>query len=220
MRSIFAAVLMIATLADIAFAQARVSRVIPSLEIEILDPNVDARGNPGVIVGQDASGQTQVDIAFRGPDLPGGPSIIVAFHPKSGQKVYLPVQMLPGSPMVTYTAQSIEYDFGDRAVLVSFPRFGNPKVVYRNGRSFTDRLGNLVHWDKVKGVFASHRDSDQPSRMQEISEGTQTFAKPLVLPLQNMARYVPGVTPFMDSKVGGHSQARQETTKGTYLPEP
>ena len=63
MRSIFAAVLMIATLADIAFAQARVSRVIPSLEIEILDPNVDARGNPGVIVGQDASGQTQVDIA-------------------------------------------------------------------------------------------------------------------------------------------------------------
>lgn len=235
MRSIFAAVLMIATLADIAFAQARVSRVIPSLEIEILDPNVDARGNPGVIVGQDASGQTQVDIAptimvhryyytgdrtFRGPDLPGGPSIIVVFHPKSGQKVYLPVQMLPGSPMVTYTAQSIEYDFGDCAVLVSFPRFGNPKVVYRNGRSFTDRLGNLVHWDKVKGVFASHRDSDQPSRIQEISEGTQTFAKPLVLPLQNMARYVPGVTPFMDSKVGGHSQARQETTKGTYLPEP
>jgi hypothetical protein len=235
MRSLLAAMLMIAMTANNAFAQARVSRVIPSLEIEILDPNVDARGNPGVIVGQDAWGKTQVDIAptimvhryyytgdrtVRGPDLPGGPSIIVAFHPKSGQKVYLPVQMLPGSPMVTYTAQSIEYDFGDRAVLVSFPRFGNPKVVYRNGRSLTDRLGNLVHWDKVKGGLAGHRDSDQPSRMQEVSEGTQTFAKPLVLPLQNMARYMPGVTPFMDSKVGGHFQSRQETTKGTYLPEP
>jgi hypothetical protein len=56
--------------------------------------------------------------------------------------------------------------------------------------------------------------------MQEISEGTQTFAKPLVLPLQNMARYIPGVTPFMDSKFGGQFQSRQETTKETYLPEP
>jgi hypothetical protein len=48
--------------------------------------------------------------------------------------------------------------------------------------------------------------------MQEVSEETQTFAKPLVLPLQNIARYMPGVTPFMDSKVGGHIQSRQETT--------
>lgn len=235
MRSLFATVLMIAMVTQVALGQSRVARVIPSLEIEILDPNVDSRGNPGVIVGQDAWGQTQVDIAptimvhryyytgdrtFRGPDLPGGPSIIVAFHPKSGQKVYLPVQMHPGSPMVTYTAQSIEYDFGDRAVVVSFPRFGNPTVVYRNGRSFTDRLGNMVHWDKVKGVFTSHRESDKASRMQEVSEGTKSMAKPLVLPLQNMARYMPGVTPLMDSKIGSHFQSRQRAMTGTYLPEP
>jgi len=235
MRCLLAAVLMLAMATQVAFAQARVARVIPSLEIEILDPNVDPRGNPGVIVGQDAWGQTQVDIAptimvhryyytgdrtFRGPDLPGGPSIIVAFHPKNGQKVYLPVQMLPGSPLVTYTAQSIEYDFGDRAVLVSFPRFGNPTVVYRNGRSFTDRLGNLVHWDKVKGVLSGHRESDQASRMQDVSEGTKSLGKPLVLPFQNMARYVPGVTPLMDSKVGGHFKTRQQASSETYLPEP
>ncbi len=235
MRCLLAAVLMLAMATQVAFAQARVARVIPSLEIEILDPNVDPRGNPGVIVGQDAWGQTQVDIAptimvhryyytgdrtFRGPDLPGGPSIIVAFHPKNGQKVYLPVQMLPGSPLVTYTAQSIEYDFGDRAVLVSFPRFGNPTVVYRNGRSFTDRLGNLVHWDKVKGVLSGHRELDQASRMQDVSEGTKSLAKPLVLPFQNMARYVPGVTPLMDSKVGGHFKTRQQASSETYLPEP
>ncbi len=235
MRCLLAAVLILAMATQVAFAQARIARVIPSLEIEILDPNVDPRGNPGVIVGQDAWGQTQVDIAptimvhryyytgdrtFRGPDLPGGPSIIVAFHPKNGQKVYLPVQMLPGSPLVTYTAQSIEYDFGDRAVLVSFPRFGNPTVVYRNGRSFTDRLGNLVHWDKVKGVLSGHRESDQASRMQDVSEGTKSLAKPLVLPFQNMARYVPGVTPLMDSKVGGHFKTRQQASSETYLPEP
>lgn len=235
MRCLLAAILMLAMATQVAFAQARVARVIPSLEIEILDPNVDPRGNPGVIVGQDAWGQTQVDIAptimvhryyytgdrtFRGPDLPGGPSIIVAFHPKNGQKVYLPVQMLPGSPLVTYTAQSIEYDFGDRAVLVSFPRFGNPTVVYRNGRSFTDRLGNLVHWDKVKGALSGHRESDQASRMQDVSEGTKSLAKPLVLPFQNMARYVPGLTPLMDSKVGGHFKTRQQASSETYLPEP
>jgi len=54
MRCLLAAVLMLAMATQVAFAQARVARVIPSLEIEILDPNVDPRGNPGVIVGQDA----------------------------------------------------------------------------------------------------------------------------------------------------------------------
>jgi hypothetical protein len=219
-RSLVGALLLFGILAEIGSSQTRVSRVIPSLEIEVLDPGVDARGNPGVIVGQDAWGQTQVDIAptilvhryyytgdrtFRGPDLPGGPSIIVAFHPKSGQKVYLPVQMLPGSPMVSYTAHTIQYDFGDRAVLVSFPRFGKPTVVYRNGRSLTDRLGSLV----------------QPSsKMQEISEGTKSLARPLVLPLQNMVRYVPGITPLMDSKMSSPFHDRQSVTSEPYLLEP
>lgn len=57
MRSLFAAVLMISMVTQVALGQSRVARVIPSLEIEILDPNVDSRGNPGVIVGQDAWGK-------------------------------------------------------------------------------------------------------------------------------------------------------------------
>jgi len=235
MRTFLAILLVLTILSGVSPAQQRISRVVPSLEIEILDPNVDSRGNPGVIVGQDAWGQTQVDIAptilvhryyytgnrsFRGPDLPGGPSIIVVFHPRTGQKVYLPVQMLPGSPMVTYTAHSIEYDFGDRAVLVSFPYLGDPTVVYRNGKAFTDRVGNIVHWDKIKGTFTAWKDPEQSERLQEVSESTRSLAKPLVLPFQNMARYIPGVTPMKDSKLGGHFKSRQSATNGTYLPEP
>jgi hypothetical protein len=235
MRILLATALIIAMLASFATAQTRVSRVIPSLEIEILDPNVDASGNPGVIVGQDAWGQTQVDIAptimvhryyytgdrtFRGPDLPGGPSIIVAFHPRNGQKVYLPVQMLPGSPMVTYSAQSIEYDYGDRAVIVSFPRIGQPTVVYRNGRSFTDRLGNLLHWNDIKSVIHPPRASERTTNPLDLSAEAKSVAQPLMLPLQNMARYIPGVTPLKYSKWGEHVQGRQDSSNSSPILEP
>jgi hypothetical protein len=127
--------------------------VPPGLEIEVLDPNADPLGNPAVELRRNDSccrGKDDdliVDIppvvvvhkyyytgdrSFQGPTLPGGPSIVVMNHPKTGQRCYVPVQMLPGAPRVHYSEKGIEYDYGRYGISVEFGLFGKPKVDYRN----------------------------------------------------------------------------------------
>jgi hypothetical protein len=133
----------------------RVVPVPPTLEIEILDPNVDPMGNPAVRTTKDAAGRTVVDIpqvvlvhryyytgdrSFQGPMLPGGPSIIVIHHPITGERLYVQTQMLPGAPRVVYTRSSIEYDYGPQAIILKFGHHGNPTVVYRQGTPILERL--------------------------------------------------------------------------------
>lgn len=140
--------------------------VPPTLEIEVLDPNVDPRGNPAVLTRPFVAptpggieGRLAVDIpptilvhryyytgnrSFQGPLLPGGPSIVVVNHPRTGERLYLPVQMLPGAPRVTYTDNAIEYDYGTQAILIHFGWLCGPKVTYRQGVPVTKQVGNAV----------------------------------------------------------------------------
>lgn len=195
------------------------SRVSPVLEMEILDPNQDARGNPAIQLTTDEDGQTQVEIppsiivhryyytgdrSFRGPDLPGGPSIVVAQNPRDGQQCYLPVQMLPGSPVVHYTERKIEYDFGNRAVIISFPAVGDPVVSYRNGRPLSEKVVRAMGVDKAKQLLSGTKTS-----LNSVKEKAGTAAKatslaaqgairPLSLPMQNLARFLPGNAALTD----------------------
>ena len=123
--------------------------VPPLLEIAVLDPNVDPLGNPAVIARRSADGSGLAveippvalvhryyysgDRSFQGPMLPGGPSILVFNHPRTNERTYLDVMMLPGAPRVTYRRDAIEYDYGPQAIIVSFGLHGRPSVTYRNG---------------------------------------------------------------------------------------
>jgi hypothetical protein len=135
--------------AVVGLLQHKTTPVPATLEIEVLDPNVDPLGNPAVITRRSEDGQTvAVDIppvvlvhryyftgerSFQGPLLPGGPSIVVVSHPRTNERLYLDVQMLPGAPRVTYRRHSIEYDYGPQAITISFGLHGQPSVTYRNG---------------------------------------------------------------------------------------
>jgi len=129
--------------------------VPPELEIQVLDPNVDPLGNPAVLTRTDPTGRVVVDIppvvlvhryyysgdrSFQGPLLPGGPTILVANHPKTGERTYLQVTMLPGAPRVTYSANAIVYDFGPQSMTLTFGRCGKPTVTYRQGLTATEKL--------------------------------------------------------------------------------
>jgi len=133
----------------------QVAPVPPTLEIEVLDPNVDPLGNPAVLTTQDELGRTVVDIppvvlvhryyytgdrSFQGPMLPGGPSIIAVHHPKDGELLYVQTQMLPGAPRVIYTRSTIEYDYGPQSIVLKFGHHGEPSVIYRQGSTFFDQL--------------------------------------------------------------------------------
>ncbi|MEM7474918.1 MAG: hypothetical protein AAF483_07990 [Planctomycetota bacterium] len=195
------------------------SRVSPALEIEVVDPNRDARGNPAVVVTTDLHGNSQVEIppslivhryyytgdrSFRGPDLPGGPSIVVTHHPVSGEKVYLPIQMLPGSPVVHYTSRKIEYDYGDRAVIISFPKIGKPTASYRNGRPLSEKAGKLLGvpvmkaaWTGTKKV-AGKLGASVKTVGQAAGQAVGGIARPLTLPAQHLSRLIPGQVALTD----------------------
>ncbi len=148
-----------------SFADRPASNVPPTLEIEILDPNADPLSRPAVELEQGVNGNMIVNIpptvlvhryyftgerSFQAQLLPGGPTIVVANHPKTGERVYIDVQMPPGAPRVTYTDHAIEYDFGATGVSVCFGLLGNPTIKYRSGPSLQSRVGKLIGFETIK----------------------------------------------------------------------
>lgn len=136
------------------------ANVPPTMEIEVLDPNADPRGNPAVELVRCPNGQMAVDIpravlvhkfyysgdrSFQAQMLPGGPTIAVVDHPKTGERCYIELNMMPGAPRVTYTAHEIQYDYGHQAIILCF-KCRSPKVIYRNGTPMTTKA--------VRGVKA------------------------------------------------------------------
>ncbi len=143
--------------------------VPPSQEIEILDPGVDPRGIAAIIPMHRADGLTRIgvpptvlvhryyytgDRTFQGPMLTGGPCVVVVSHPRTGEQLYLPVQMLPGAPRVIYKSNSIEYDYGARGITIEFCLLScQPKVVYRTGTPVLREVKNAA--DKVNDCCKS-----------------------------------------------------------------
>lgn len=173
--------------------------VPPTLEIEILDPNVDPRGNPAVVARSFAlptpSGpepRVALDIppvvlvhryyytgdrSFQAQFLPGGPSIVVANHPKTGERLYIPLQMLPGAPRVTYADDFIRYDYGAQAITIEFCWLHErPKVVYRQGVPLTERAEMaLAHTTE-----ATRRLLDRtglPALRDRVAEGARSVVQ-------------------------------------------
>ncbi len=212
------AALLSATVLPARAAEPRTVRVPPTLEIEVIDPGVDARGNPAVLLSDSGAGSVVEipptvivhryyytgDRSFRGPNLPGGPSIIVVAHPRTGQRTYIPVQMLPGSPMVHYTSRSIDYDFGDAGIEVVFPRFGEPKTKIRSGRRIRDRVTQALHLDKLKSVGEDKVKGrvSTGKRLAIATEGLLLTAgdivQPITQPAEHFFRMIPGVVALTD----------------------
>ncbi len=109
--------------------------VAPVDELEILDPRVDPEGKPRSILEPGPDGLPQVvippaivvhkyyytgDRNFQAPRLPGGPTIVVANHPVTGERTYIEVALLPGSPRVYYTSRAIDYEYEDRSIRIHF----------------------------------------------------------------------------------------------------
>lgn len=190
----------------------RTTNVPPTLEIEVLDPNADPLGRPAIELARDEYGNMIVDIppvvlvhryyftgerSFQAQLLPGGPSIVVANHPKTGQRCYIDVQMPPGAPRVTYTGHSIEYDFGEIGVSVVFGPFGHPSVKYRSGATLHDKVSDFFHVDALKQhAQTSHEHVKQSAaRTKVMTYGAAVSvgetAGQVMLPVKNVLHVLP-----------------------------
>jgi hypothetical protein len=154
--------------AGAAQANGKAAPVPPTKEMVILDPSADPLGDPAVRARPSEFGGMVIDIpptvivhryyyagdrTFQGPFVPGGPTIVVASHPKTGERLYIPVQMIPGAPRVTYTSRSIQYDYGNQGIDVEFCFLtGRPIVSYRRGKTLhriaSDAYGSMVDASK------------------------------------------------------------------------
>jgi hypothetical protein len=205
-------VVVLGGLVDGVRAEHRTTNVPPTLEIEVLDPNADPLGRPAVELIPDEYGNTLVNIppvvlvhryyftgerSFQAQLLPGGPSIVVVNHPKTGERTYIDVQMPPGAPRVTYTDHSIDYDFGDTGVSVVFGLFGHPSVKYRSGATIPSRMGEFFHVDTLKEhAQTSHEHMAQSAgRTKTMAYGAAANVGDTVgqvlLPVKNALQIMP-----------------------------
>lgn len=146
-KLISAGVIWVALLQMIETVDAEKNAPVPATqEIDVILPGVSSDGIAAVLVESD-NGAAKIEIPptvlvhryyytgdrqFQGPFIPGGPSIIVANHPKTKCRVYADVQMLPGAPVVLYSKDMIEYRYGKSRILVTFAHDGSAKVSYKN----------------------------------------------------------------------------------------
>ena len=143
-------------------------KVSPSDELLIIDPEVDSQGRPTPIFVDQPSGTQRIEIPptvilhryyytgnrdFQGPMIPGGPTVLVANHPITGEQISLRAQLMPGAPRIRYTKHAILYDYGDRCIALEFGLLAccEPKVIYHRDsgvrRKFdtaTGRVGGVI----------------------------------------------------------------------------
>lgn len=208
-------------LGDPAWATPRPANVPAPMEIAVLDPNVERMGRPAILTtpGIPGSGTLQIDVPptvlvhryyytgdrrFQAQLLPGGPCVVVVNHPKTAERCYIPVQMIPGAPRVTYTSNTIEYDYGHQGITIRFCCLlsAQPKVEYRNSMTVARHVENCS--TKVNAACKEFADrSGLTNAQQQISTATKNACKDtadrigavgrgLCWPVAQISQFIPG----------------------------
>lgn len=96
------------------------------------------------------------DKEIQGPIVSGGPTIVVANHPKTGERMYVDVMLPQGAPKIAYDANSITYVYPDKRVSIKFQHFPfdpcvavvrhhGGKGVARNVEEFHEKVSQHTH---------------------------------------------------------------------------
>jgi hypothetical protein len=187
----------------------------------VIDPNADPLGRPAVELQRRRDGY-EVDIppvvlvhryyytgdrSFQAQLLPGGPSIIVVHHPKTGDRLYVDAQMMPGAPRVTYTGRWIDYDYGDHGMRLLFFGRRAPFVKYRNGKQWHRKLGEVVHAEELRACAqkAKVRTAGACQQTKTMTVGVvanvSEVTKTVFLPVLNVVRVLPVGRQLVNGKV-------------------
>ena len=138
-------------------------------ELLVIDPAVQENGLPTAIVD---GGNVEIpptlhvhpyyycgDKEYQAQILNGGPTIIVANHPKTGDKLYIDAVLPAGAPVIAYNSHSITYIYQDRRVFIEFPPLCKHKAVvkYVSGRGLIRETNEQIAETKEDIRDASRR---------------------------------------------------------------
>lgn len=127
-------------------------------DVVVYDPGVHQRGLPSPQFKQSGKRLT-VDIPpavhvhryyysgdkeIQGPLIRGGPTVVVANHPKTGERMYIDVMLPAGAPTIVYNKSGITYVYPNHRVNIHFgslPLLGDRVVVKQKpGRGWARSL--------------------------------------------------------------------------------
>ena len=136
-------------------------------ELVVYDPGKHERGLPAVEFTPTLEGKLKVDIPpavhvhryyysgdkeFQGPVIPGGPTVIVANNPKTGERMYIDAVLPAGAPRIAHNKCSITYVYPHQRVIVTFGKLHTQKatVQYVCGQGFDRR------WHDFREACSQH----------------------------------------------------------------
>jgi hypothetical protein len=161
-------------------------------ELVIYDPGKHERGLPAIEFAESPKG-TQIEIQptthvhrfyyngdkeYQGPLMSGGPTLVVASHPRTGKRLYIDVNLPSGAPVIAYCEDKIIYVFQDRRVVLSFSRTCDKRVhvTYLSGRG-----RHRQHRDNAKASAERHRQSELKNGLSHALQEAGASAKKTVV---------------------------------------
>jgi hypothetical protein len=167
-----------------------VEPTVPGLnELVILEPGKHERGLPAVELKPHCGGLL-VDIPptvhvhryyysgdkeYQGPIIQGGPTVVVANHPKTGRRMYVEVTLPPGAPRIAHCRTGITYVYPDRRVMIRYLScFPEEAVVkYSSGRG----MGRRVREYHEAATSTASRAIQSSPLLQSVKETTAEGGK-------------------------------------------
>lgn len=107
-------------------------------DLVVYDPGVHERGLPKAVFKPHGDYGFEIDIPpavhvhryyysgdkeIQGPIINGGPTVVVANHPKTGNRMYIDVVLPSGAPRIAYNKHGITYVYPNQRVEVKFQSF-------------------------------------------------------------------------------------------------
>ncbi len=150
------------------------------------------------------------DKEIQGPIMQGGPTVVVASHPKTGERMYVDVMLPAGAPRISYCKSSITYVFPERRVVVHFSRypFSSDRVIvkYYQGQgigrkmeAFHGKAKSHVKQHMAKSSSAQsvkQAAADTGKLLVGVKEAVGTLGSKAIDGAKSAVDLIPGVVPL------------------------
>ena len=117
------------------------------------------------------------DREYQGPIISGGPTTVVANHPKTGKRMYVNVTLPQGAPIISYCGTGITYVYPDRRVKIKFGRWFVDSVAidYYSGQGVRRRASHAVKHMVAKTKTTLSQSASMQSFADAASESKQAM---------------------------------------------